>query len=131
MSSVSFGNRPMPNFRRIMGFVDGENLVFNYQSLKKEKTTIKTNVEHHEDVFVWNPYTINCNNSEVLRVTLYTYAVGSESLLTNINKKIKDLWFIKHHMSELPDNLSPCVFKKEKKGKKTKGVDIKRHNGHK
>jgi len=122
---INGNNPPSPSFRRLMVFVDGENLVFSFEKMLKDGLIPNENTIHLENIFVWNEKTIDPRMFEVIRATLYTYAVGSDEILEGINEKIKQLTFKKVHSSALPTNITPVVFKKSKKSNKTKGVDIK------
>lgn len=110
----------------MMVFIDGENLVFGYQSmLDRGWVPRKDDVVHVSDVLVWHPsFTHLVRLHEVLRATYYTYAVGSDPQIDAIRGQIKSLRFNKHRDSEFPNWLTPQVFKKDKKTAKAKGVDI-------
>ena len=121
---VSNISRSVPAFRRMMVFVDGENVVFNYQMLLKDNRS-RDSVKHKKDVYVWEPRSIiNQGLHEIIRVNYYTYATGSDESIDEIKNEIKSLVFTKHTDSKLPDHLFPIVFKKSKKSAQSKGVDI-------
>jgi len=125
MGSMSQGPRPMSLFRRMMVFIDGENLVFNYQKLLDEGYTQTDSVKHVKDVYVWEENSIlNHGLHNIIRANYYTYATGSEERINDIKNEIKSLLYVKHRDSPLPNNLHPIVFKKVKKEAQTKGVDI-------
>jgi len=124
MPQISSGPRPMPTFRRMMVFIDGENIVFNYQKLLDNGLTPK-DVEHLPDVFVWHEGSIiNPGHHSIIRTNYYTYATGNEEKIKRINNEIKSLTYRNIPESSLPNHLYPIVFKKEKKEAKSKGVDI-------
>ncbi len=111
--------------RRIMVFVDGENLVFRYQNMLKRGHVPREDIVHEPDVFVWhNSFTHLALQHEILRVTYYTYATGDDERITAIRSQIRKLTFSKHMASLLPNSVTPCVFKKGAKNKSGKGVDI-------
>ena len=113
-----------PN-RRMMIFIDGENLVCRYQAMLKKGHTPRKEIFHEPDVAVWSPaYSSVSRHHEILRATYYTYATGDETRIETVRSDIKAQQFNAHQMSELPRNLTPCVFKKEKKAVSGKGVDI-------
>ena len=117
--------RPMPDFRRMMIFIDGENLVFNYQKEVNNGRTPNSQDHYIEDVFVWRPrITDRMGLHEIIRATYYTYAVGSEQRLEEIKNTIRSSGFETHRDSHLPYTLTPVVFKKPKQAAKAKGVDI-------
>ena len=63
---------------------------------------------------------------ENIRATYYTYAVGSSNMINDIQNELRNMYFKMDNKSVLPNRLTPCVFKKDKKTRKTKGVDIKK-----
>lgn len=113
--------------RRIMVFVDGENLVFRYQSmLRRGYVPRDDNLLHLPDVCVWHSsFTQLAQQHEILRVTYYTYAVGDDARLKEVRETIRRQIFGKHMASLLPNSLTPCVFKKSTREQSGKGVDIK------
>lgn len=125
VTTIGHNPPPTPNFRRLMVFIDGENLVFSFEKMLKDGLIPRNNTIHEKNIFAWNENTIDPKMFEVLRVTLYTYAVGSDEVIESTNQKNKELTFNKVISSALPINITPIVFKKNKKNKKTKGVDIK------
>jgi uncharacterized LabA/DUF88 family protein len=125
MPSVSFGPRPMPSFRRMMVFIDGENIVFGYQKLLDKDHSPKDSVKHLNDVYVWEENSIITPGlHDIIRANYYTYATGSEEKINNIKKEIRSLSYRKNSSSPLPNYLYPIVFKKAKKEAQSKGVDI-------
>mgnify|MGYP003624277553 CR=1 FL=1 len=122
---VYTSNSPMPGYRRVMSFIDGENLVFCYQSLIKQGEIPKQENYFLEDTYVWNKETLYLRQMENIRATYYTYAVGSSNMINDIQNELRNMYFKMDNKSVLPNRLTPCVFKKDKKTRKTKGVDIK------
>ena len=123
--SVIAGQRPMPAFRRMMAFIDGENIVFSYLRLLEKGHSPKDSVKHLDNFYVWEENSIkNPGLHNIIRANYYTYATGSEGRIKEINTEIKSLSFKKHTDSPLPNYLYPVVFKKEKQGAQSKGVDI-------
>lgn len=119
-------------FRRMMLFIDGENITHRYQDMIKQGYKPRDDrVNHIQDVCVWHnditgagsKYIIN--KHEIIRATYYTYATGDEIKIQEIVEKIKSFTFDKYGSSRLPNNLYPCVFKKRNKSASAKGVDIK------
>ncbi len=112
--------------RRMMIFVDGENLVFRYQTMLKQGRIPNDGLFHLQDVAVWRPeFAALAQHHEILRATYYTYVVGDEGRVTKVEDAIRQLKFSKHMASLLPNSLTPCVFKKPVKSRSGKGVDIK------
>jgi uncharacterized LabA/DUF88 family protein len=113
------------SYRRMMIFIDGENLVFNYQAtLKNHSSNINHEVSHLQDIYVWHPKSFVPYKFEVLRASYYTFAVGTDDYIDSIRDDIKKLTFNKDSTSILPSLLRPYVFKKDKISRKSKGVDI-------
>lgn len=111
--------------RRMMVFADGENLVFRYQDMLKRGFVPQDDVAHEQDTFVWTRgFTQLAIQHEVLRATYYTYAVGDPDYVASVRGRLQRQTFVKHMASFLPNNLSPCVFKKENRSRNGKGVDI-------
>lgn len=113
--------------RRIMGFVDGENLVFRYQDMVRRGYVPRDDQLFHEpDVAVWSPgFTHLARDHEILRVTYYTYVVGNENRLASVRDRLRALTFVKHSAYLLPNSLTPLVFKKDAQSRSGKGLDIR------
>src|SRR5207253_2558838 len=108
---------------RMMVFVDGENLVFRYQEMLKRGYVPRDDIVHEPDVFVWHSsFTHLAQQHEILRVTYYTYAVGTDTRIASIRSDLRALSFSKHMASLLPNSVTPCVFKKEARARTGKGV---------
>jgi uncharacterized LabA/DUF88 family protein len=111
--------------RRMMVFVDGENLVFRYQNMVNNGFVPRDEMKHEPDVFVWfDGFTHLGQQHEIIRTTYYTYVVGDDLRVTNIRNQLRSMQFSKHMASLLPNTLSPCVFKKDQRSRSGKGVDI-------
>jgi uncharacterized LabA/DUF88 family protein len=117
----------IPPFRRMMVFIDGENLVFRFQEMCEKwqaNESFMPNVSHRKDVYVWVTHMLPCvGMHEVIRCTLYTYIQGSEEDMRKVEEEILNLSFRGHNNSLLPNKITPSVFKKAR-GQKAKGVDI-------
>lgn len=112
--------------RRMMVFVDGENLVFRFQEMLKRGYIPRDGLFHEQDVAVWDTsFTHLARHHEILRVTYYTYVVGDEARVGTVEEAIRRLTFSKHMASLLPNSVTPCIFKKVVKSRSGKGVDIK------
>jgi uncharacterized LabA/DUF88 family protein len=113
-----------PYIGRMMIFIDGENLTFRYQAMLEKGWISKSDVIHIKDQLVWHgAFTMLTYPYHVLRATYYTYTVGDEDYLYELNKKIKALTFDQYRPGGNL-NLTPMVFKKKKQNAKAKGVDI-------
>ena len=111
---------------RMMAFIDGENLVMRYQEMLKEGRTRRSNPEmmHMVDVYVWHPGSFRPKTHEVIRATYYTYAVGDDAKVAEVEATIKKFGFQSNLGIQRVFQLSPKVFKKPKKSASGKGVDI-------
>ncbi len=112
--------------RNIMVFIDGDNLVFRYQEmLKKGYVPRDDMLVHEQDVFVWSPtFTHLAKNHEILRLTYYTYVTGDDHKVEAVRESMRSQKFNKHMAPLMPNSVTPCVFKKNKKSASGKGVDI-------
>ena len=111
---------------RMMTFIDGENLVMRYQYLLKQGRTPKPNPEmkYLQDVYVWHPGSFSPKTDHVIRATYYTYVVGDDAKVTDVEDAIKEFGFQAKRGIQRVFNLYPKVFKKPKKSVSGKGVDI-------
>ena len=110
---------------RMMVFVDGENLIFRFQSMLEKGWVARDDIAHIQDVLVWSNWCGGVTNFfRVLKATYYTYAVGDEKTIDSIRGEIRKLEFPASGFPRLPNNLTPCVFKKPKRQASAKGVDI-------
>lgn len=116
----------VPAFRRMMVFIDGENLVHRFQHMVTKGWVPHTrDLAHIPDSVIWHSgFSIDGMTHEILRATYYTYVVGDTSRVEEVEAQIRGLPFNRHRNSPLPNQLTPRVFKKEKKTAKSKGVDI-------
>ena len=116
----------MANHPKTVVIVDGENLVFRYQEMLKKGYVPRDDVLVHEpDVFVWSPtFTHLAKNHEILRLTYYTYVTGDENRVNEVRETLRGQKFNTHMASLMPNSVTPCVFKKNKKSASGKGVDI-------
>ena len=106
---------------RMMAFIDGENLVMRYQDMLKQGKTPKRNPEmkYLQDVYVWHPGSFNTKPHDVIRATYYTYVVGDDAKVVDVEDEIKQLGFQSNLGTQRVFTLYPKVFKKLKRvGKK-------------
>jgi hypothetical protein len=73
----------------MMVFVDGENLVMRFQDMVNKGSSIKPDVVHVQDAFVWCPRVIKEPLHNIVRATYYTYAIGDDVSLSDLSDKIK------------------------------------------
>jgi len=129
---ITLPTLPLPTLGRMMAFIDGENLVAGFQGMMSAGSKPHDEVKKSwlKDSFVWNPNSLWPGLNVILRATYYTYVQGSDQTIADVETAIKGSRFRNYHVtgsnvgSQLPSNLSPCVFWKEK-NRAGKGVDIK------
>ena len=114
---------------RTIAFVDGENIVLRYQAMLDEGRKPKKGITHIPDIFVWADTIFNWSIFDLRRVSYYSSVVGDESKLQATARQIADVQYSYSHESDtdVPEagcQIVPHLFKKEKKGRKTRMVDI-------
>ncbi len=121
---------PMPPLRRLMMFIDGENLVMRYQEMLGSGRIPQESVVHETDTYVWTPSTWVPKYQVISRAIYYTYVQGDETTVIATSDAIRKMCFHQYSpMNQLHvtpgvvNTLYPKVYKKGK-GKKAKGVDI-------
>jgi uncharacterized LabA/DUF88 family protein len=107
-------------------FIDGENLVFRYQSMLAAGKKPSPKVVHIPDVFVWHPTMTEWCLMHVLRVYFYTSVVGDDKKIADIKDKISKTIFSFEYDKDRGGTaqIIPIVFKKSAKSQKTRQVDI-------
>ncbi len=120
---------PMPQLRRAMIFIDGENLVMRFKAMVEAGRRPQDHVIHEPDTYVWTSNTWMPDLHVILCATYYTYVQGDDSSVSTTSEGIRSQTFRQYRPMTQPhvvagvSNLYPRVFKKAK-GKKAKGVDI-------
>lgn len=110
---------------RTLVFVDGENLVFRYQAMKKSGLQPQPNIKHREDCFVWQPELISGILVETMRVFYYTSVSGDQNKIAEVEKEIAQTQYAYTTIrAKSAAQLIPRVFKKEEKSRKSRHVDI-------
>jgi uncharacterized LabA/DUF88 family protein len=115
---------PIPT-RKMMAFIDGENLLARFQSMIECGAVVKSPngaITYEKDRFVWHTESIVAPMHLVIRATYYT-SVGA-GFFDDVNQKVKKLEFWVQNNAALPKTLTPSIFPK-KKHSKSKGVDIR------
>ncbi len=116
---------PAPH-RRVMFFIDGENIVYRYQAMIKKGFVSKQSESlfHDQDIYVWQPINEIANErhyqNEVIRAYYYTSVVGDDVTLNTVFNNLKKIPLI----AGGNQTLYPVVIKKDRKDIKAKGVDI-------
>lgn len=117
----------MTSTRRMMAFVDGENLTMRFQGMLGKMMEPSSGTKHEPDTYVWHPSALVVNSVDIVRVSYYTYVIGDDDRLKEVNRTIRNLtWGTGPHGDTNPPrgHLFPRIFKKEQKSAKRKGVDI-------
>jgi uncharacterized LabA/DUF88 family protein len=104
-----------------MIFVDGENLTYRFQAMVKDGKTPRAAVEYQPDTFVWTNGIVRHSAWHLIRVSYYTSVVGDEPKVRSVEEQLKA---IQYNYSGGSGFINPHVFKKQKRGDKTKSVDI-------
>jgi len=109
--------RQMHNPRRMMIFFDGENLTARYQAMVKDGWVARPDMVHSRDSLLYGngmAHLALVGFHEVLRATYYTSTMGDEASLNALAQQIKSQPVSRHHLTSLPCNLTPQVFKRDK-----------------
>ena len=120
--------------KRMMLFIDGENLVMRYQSMLTNGLVPQPGIFHQPDIYVWHNNFYIPTDHHVIRAHYYTSLVGDDEKLGSINSELKKMEVkiqrfdflaehVKHHTFTSP--LYPVIIKKSQKSNKTKLVDIR------
>ncbi|RQO37331.1 hypothetical protein DBR37_03865 [Herminiimonas sp. KBW02] len=116
---------------KVMGFADGENLVYRYEDMVKNGAVPRDDVIHFPGQIVWHPEMTTRHIFDYIRISYYQTVVGDEPKVDNLKRSICDICYeynsdITHPTLEVlsAGYLCPRVFKKEHKGAKSKSVDI-------
>ncbi len=111
--------------QRIMLFVDGENLVFRFQSMVDNGFVPHENIIHIPNIFIWSPQiSAPGPKHQVMRAFYYTSVTGDENRITEIKNQIKDVENLTIRLQGGVSTLYPIVMKKPRQSYKTKRVDI-------
>jgi uncharacterized LabA/DUF88 family protein len=111
---------------KIIGFIDGENLVSRYQDMLKDGRVPNDEVIHIHDVLVWAPRCTANFYVDIARISFYQTVVGDYDKLNSVKESIRSVSY-KYDESEDAEGhgiLQPRVFKKQSRSAKTKSVDI-------
>ncbi|MFM0127286.1 NYN domain-containing protein [Paraburkholderia sediminicola] len=104
-----------------MFFVDGENLTLRFQAMVEAGSIARQGVRHETDTYVWANEIAMYSSWYLMRVSYYTSVFGDDPKIRSINEQLKKIQYHYHGGSGF---INPHVFKKQKRGDKTKSVDI-------
>ncbi len=102
-------------------FADGENLTYRFQAMVTAGRKPKGYVKREIDTFVWAQDIVNYSSWRLMRVSYYTSVVGDD---TRLQQLAELLAAIRYDFRGGFGFLNPHIFKKHKRGDKTKSVDI-------
>lgn len=102
-------------------FIDGENLITRYQKMLADGAVPKDAVRHKEDEFLWHPEISHLTGCTIKRIGFYTTKTGDNDSILELADEISRVKY--NHPSGF-GFLNPHVFKKARRGQKTKSVDI-------
>lgn len=102
-------------------FVDGENLLLRFKSMADRGNVPKQGVIYEDNELLWSGQIPKLGGCFVKRVGYYTTKAGDQLSIDELSLKISK---IKYDYMNGFGFLNPHVFKKAKKGNKTKSVDI-------
>ena len=104
-----------------MIFVDGENLTLRYQAMAAAGGTPRPGVRHLRDTYVWVNEIVMHSPWNLSRVSYYTSVTGDDPRIHAVEDELKGIQY--NYIGGF-GFINPHVFKKQKRGDKTKSVDI-------
>lgn len=110
--------------KKIMYFIDGENIVIRYQDMVRKGFEPHSNVIHEPDIFVWSPQISSPGINQLVRAYYYASVTGDTDKMQDIAVKIKRLTLPRQAGDEITKRLYPVVMKKPDNKTKAKGIDI-------
>lgn len=112
--------------KRLIAFIDGENLVLRYQAmLRNGRVPYEDNV-HVVDAFVWNNQLLGASiDYDVIRATYYTSVAGGTERAPELRATIQKQMYACGERSRYWQRLNAAVFAKSTQDKKTKLVDMR------
>jgi len=118
---TAFPSVPSAPTNKYMVLADGENLVFRYQEMLKTRKRHE-DTQHLNDGYVWHEKVTDVLGWSVVRVNYYMSAGGGDDKVQQLEDAISKI--VVRRFREVETNISPRVFRKEAKSRKTKLVDI-------
>jgi uncharacterized LabA/DUF88 family protein len=111
--------------KRVVAFIDGENLTSRYQHMRKDGRIPHESVAHEEDSFVWSPQLTQWSNMDLLRVNYYTSVTGDDDKVSRITRVIGQTRYSCRSDSYMGmAQVIPRVHKKPTRSVKSKVVDV-------
>jgi uncharacterized LabA/DUF88 family protein len=114
--------------RRIMMFVDGENLVARFQAMKESGHQPLNASTHISDVFVWHPDMMHgIHTPDLIRIGWYTSVIGDDARVEEVKTQIAGVGYAvttRNSCQIGAGRLVPRVFKRNRNSPKSRAVDI-------
>ncbi|MHC5778684.1 NYN domain-containing protein [Nostoc sp.] len=116
---------PAPH-RKVMFFIDGENIVSRYQAMLKKGSIPKQPdcFFHEQDIYLWRPLNGIPDEpqyqNEFIRAYYYTSVTGDDVKFNAVFNSLKKIVTL----AAKSQTLYPVLIKKDRKEIKAKGVDI-------
>lgn len=111
--------------KKVIAFIDGENLTFRYEAMLAEGRKPQPDVIHEPSSFVWSPKLTLWSHFDLIRVHYFTSAVGDDDRVTQLQRRISTTEFICEGAGFRGNSkLIPRVHKKSAASRKTKVVDV-------
>jgi uncharacterized LabA/DUF88 family protein len=111
--------------KRVMAFVDGENLIGRFQETQAAGRVPRPEVVHVKDCFVWSALVTKWTAMDLRRVNYYTSVVGDDGKVREVAARINSTFFdCDDAEGRGRARLIPRIHKKVSNSKKTKVVDI-------
>ena len=110
----------------VFGSIDGENLVLRFEDMVRAGAIPKPGVVYIPGVLVWHPDITHIFMCQFTRIAFYQTVVGDSKRVDEVRKVISEVRYDYQESRSVGGrgSLHPKLFKKEKKGAKTKSVDI-------
>lgn len=118
--------------KKVIVFIDGENILNRYQAMMREGKIPQDNVIHAENKYLWTkqgvtyPERIGSQdlvfaNYEIIRAYYYIHYSGDDTYEQGLHTSLKDISFWARNRYP---QLTPKVFKKARRSTNVKGDDI-------
>jgi len=111
--------------KRVIAFVDGENLVFRYQEMLAAGRKPRTEVIHEPDCFVWSNTVMEWTQMDLIRVLYYTSVTGDDARVARVRQLISSTGFRCQTGERVGGaQIIPRIHKKLANSRKSKVVDV-------
>jgi uncharacterized LabA/DUF88 family protein len=111
--------------KKVIAFIDGENLTFRYEAMLAEGRKPQPDVIHVPSSFVWSPKLTLWSHFDLIRVHYFTSVVGDEDRVAQLQRQIGTTEFVCEGGGFRGNSkLIPRIHKKSAASRKTKVVDV-------